>query len=188
MATNDDPSGTGTGYSEDVEEVLKTLVMVRSSVSVRTAPYTNERLRGEQELDIQRTKSVAVIPQKKSDGIVLVDWYTTNHSANPHNWSSEKKGFVVFILCYYTWSVYCAGSIYDTTSEGIVEHFGVSPIAATLGLSLSIQAYGVGDLLFSPITEISSVGRNHVYYLTFIVFWVLSFPTAIVDSFSGLLA
>lgn len=102
MATNEDPSGTGTGYSEDVEEVLETLAMVRSSVSVRTAPYINEHLRAEQELDLQRTKSVAIIPQKTSGGIVLVHWYTTDDSANPHNWSSEKKGFVVFIICCYT--------------------------------------------------------------------------------------
>jgi MFS family permease len=49
-------------------------------------------------------------------------------------------------------------------------------------------AYGVGDLLFSPLTEIPVIGRNPVYYLTFIVFWVLTFPEAVVDSFGGLLA
>ena len=32
------------------------------------------------------------------------------------------------------------------------------------------------------------IGRSPVYYLTFIVFWVLTFPTAVVDSFGGLLA
>jgi hypothetical protein len=30
MAADEDPSGTGTGYSEDVEEVLETLAVVRS--------------------------------------------------------------------------------------------------------------------------------------------------------------
>jgi DHA1 family multidrug resistance protein-like MFS transporter len=51
-----------------------------------------------------------------------------------------------------------------------------------------VLAYGVGDLLFSPLTEIPVVGRNPVYYLTFIIFWILAFPTAVVDSFGGLLA
>lgn len=34
----------------------------------------------------------------------------------------------------------------------------------------------------------SQIGRNPVYHLTFIVFWVLTFPTAVVDNFGGLLA
>lgn len=69
-----------------------------------------------------------------------------------------------------------------------MQRFGVNAVAASLGLGLYVLAYGVGDLLFSPLTEIPIVGRNPVYYLTFIIFWVLSFPTAVVDSFGGLLA
>ncbi len=69
-----------------------------------------------------------------------------------------------------------------------MEHFGVSPVAATLGLALYVLAYGVGDLLFSPLTEIPIVGRNPIYFLTFIVFFGLSFPSAVVNNFSGLLA
>jgi DHA1 family multidrug resistance protein-like MFS transporter len=170
------------------EEELEALGMVTSKSTVRTAPYTNQRLRAEQVLDAERTVSIAVIPQKTIDGAVLVDWYTTDDPANPQNWSEFKKGFVVFILCAYTWTVYCTGPIYATASEQIVEHFHVSPVAATLGLSLYILAYGIGDLLFSPLTEIPIIGRNPVYYLTFIIFWALSFGPATVNTFGGLLA
>jgi DHA1 family multidrug resistance protein-like MFS transporter len=51
-----------------------------------------------------------------------------------------KKAFDIFILHCYTWTVYCAGPIHATTSEGIVEYFGVSPVAVTLGLLLYILA------------------------------------------------
>ncbi|ORY09056.1 major facilitator superfamily domain-containing protein [Clohesyomyces aquaticus] len=137
---------------------------------------------------MERTKSIPVAPQKTTEGLVLVDWYTTDDPANPQNWSSNKKGFVVFILCLYTCTVYCAGPIYAASSEGIVEYFGISPVAASLGLSLYVLAYGIGDILFSPLSEIPIIGRNPIYYLTFIVFWVLAFPTAIINSFDGLLA
>lgn len=169
-------------------EDLEMLSAMRSVASIRTAPFTNERLQAEHVLDIARTKSLPVLPQKTSDGIVLVDWYTTDDPANPQNWSSFKKGFVVFILSVYTWTVYCAGPIYATAEDGIVERFGVSPVAASLGLSLYVLAYGIGDLLFAPLTEIPVIGRNPIYYLTFIVFWILAFPTAVVNSFGGLLA
>lgn len=150
--------------------------------------YNDDTVEAQRQLTLQRTKSVPIAPQKTEDGIVLVDWYTTDDPANPQNWTSAKKYFVIFVLCFYTWTVYCAGPIYATAEEGIQKEFGVSAVASTLGLSLYILAYGIGDLLFSPLTEIPVVGRNPVYYGTFLVFWILSFPQAVVDSFGGLLA
>ncbi|KAE9377604.1 MFS general substrate transporter [Stipitochalara longipes BDJ] len=184
----EDDAAVESEATPSAEEDLEVLGMVRSIGNIRVAPYTNERLRAEQELDLERSRSIPIIPQKTPNGIILVDWYTTDDPANPQNWSSFKKGFIVFILCAYTWTVYCAGPIYATATEGIVQHFGVSPVAASLGLSLYVLAYGIGDLLFSPLTEIPIIGRNPVYYLTFIVFWALSFPTAVVNNFGGLLA
>jgi DHA1 family multidrug resistance protein-like MFS transporter len=184
----EDDSAGGSEASPDTEEELEIIETTRTIETVHTAPYTNERLRAEQELDLERNRSIPINPQKTPDGVVLVDWYTTDDPENPQNWSNSKKNFVVFILCAYTWTVYCAGPIYATAAEGIVEHFHVSPVAATLGLSLYILAYGIGDLLFSPLTEIPIVGRNPIYYLTFIVFWALSFGPAAVNTFGGLLA
>ncbi|KAF1999563.1 MFS general substrate transporter [Amniculicola lignicola CBS 123094] len=171
---------------EDVD--IEMLGRTKSAASTQSMPYGFDRMRAEQALAMERTKSIPVAPQKTLEGLVLVDWYTTDDPANPQNWSSIKKSFIVIILCLYTCTVYCAGPIYAASSEGIIEHFGVSPVAASLGLSLYVLAYGIGDVLFSPLSEIPIIGRNHVYYLTFIVFWVLAFPTAIIDSFSGLLA
>jgi len=71
--------------SEDVGHNLEMLGMVRTMGSVHTAPYSNERVQAERVLNIERTKSLPIIPQKTSDGIVLVDWYTTDDPANPQN-------------------------------------------------------------------------------------------------------
>jgi DHA1 family multidrug resistance protein-like MFS transporter len=175
-------------YQQSPNEATIDLETARTITSIHTTPYTNERLQAEHIHSLARTKSLPIVPQKTTEGIVLVDWYTTDDSANPQNWSSFKKAFVVFILCCYTWTIYCAGPIYSTATEGIMQRFGVSAVAASLGLGLYVLAYGVGDLLFSPLTEIPVVGRNPVYYLTFIIFWILAFPTAVADSFGGLLA
>ncbi|KAJ3497047.1 hypothetical protein NLG97_g2202 [Lecanicillium saksenae] len=158
------------------------------SLKNEEATYNDDTVEAQRQLALQPTKSAPIAPQKTADGIVLVDWYTTDDPANPQNWSATKRYFVVFVLCFYTWTVYCAGPIYATAEEGIQEEFGVSAVASTLGLSLYILAYGIGDLLFSPLTEIPVVGRNPVYYGTFLVFWILSFPQVFVNSFGGLLA
>lgn len=169
-------------------EELGTLGITNSRGDIRNAPFSNERLEREQQFNLEKTRSIPIAPQKTTERIVLVDWYTTDDAANPQNWSSKKKSFVVFILCTYTWTIYCAGPIYATSMDGIVEHFGVSYVAATLGLALYVLAYGIGDLLFSPLTEIPIVGRNPIYYSTFFVFWALSFGPPLVNSFGGLLA
>ena len=38
-------------------------------------PFSDERLQIETELAIQRTKTLTIIPQKTSDGKILVKWY-----------------------------------------------------------------------------------------------------------------
>jgi len=173
---------------KDEEPSLERLATFRTVSSIRTAPYNNERLQAEQALDMERTKSIPIAP-KHSAGLILVDWYTTDDPENPQNWSSFKKGLVVFIIAFYTFVVYCAGPIYAASEGGgVLDHFGISPVAASLGLGLYVLAYGIGDLLFSPLTEIPIIGRNPIYYLTFIIFWILSFPTAAVNNFGGLLA
>ena len=91
-------------------------------------------------------------------------------------------------LCFYTFTVYCTGPVYSIASGLVEDHFKVSPVLASLGLGLYVLAYGIGDLLFAPLSEIPVIGRNPVYWMPFIVFWVLSCPEAVVDSFSGLLA
>ena len=42
-------------------------------------------------------------------------------------------------------------------------------------------------MTFAPLSEIPSIGRNPIYAITFMLFVVLSIPTALVQSFSGLL-
>lgn len=69
-----------------------------------------------------------------------------------------------------------------------MEAFQVSPWLAVLPLSFYVLAYGVGPLLCGPLCKIPVIGRNPVYIFTFILSFVLSFPTAVVRSFSGLLA
>ena len=167
---------------------LERLQLVITSSSVQTTPFTNELLQIERQLDIQCTKSIPVTPQKTADGTVLIDWYTTDDPENPQNWSSFKKAFIVFVKFWYTFVTYIAGSLWVTSEPGIVQKFGVSPIAAELGLALFVFGYGIGPLLFGPLTEIPIIGRNNIYYLTFIVYFALFFPPPVINSFGGLSA
>ena len=66
--------------------------------------------------------------------------------------------------------------------------FGVSQVAATLGLCLFVAGYGLGPMLFSPMSEIPQIGRNPVYLITLALFVALQVPTALATNFGMLLA
>jgi DHA1 family multidrug resistance protein-like MFS transporter len=170
------------------EENLESLKVSRTVSRHYAAPYSQERFETEQQLALERTKTIPIVPKKTTDGIVLVDWYTTDDPANPQNWGRWKRIFVTFLICIYTWVVYTGSSIYAPSEGGVMEDFGVSATAAALPLALYVLAYGIGPLIFAPLSEIPIIGRNPVYILTFVIFFALSFPTAVVNSFGGLLA
>ncbi|KAG9661532.1 MFS general substrate transporter, partial [Aureobasidium melanogenum] len=128
-----------------------------------------------------------IIPVRTADGVILVDWYTTDDKANPQNWSKTKKSLVTLLICIYTTAVYTGSAIYTPSAQGVMERFGVGATAAALGISLFVLAYGLGPLIFSPLSEIPKIGRNPPYIITFAIFTILCVPTALADNFAGLM-
>ncbi|KAF3482423.1 Benomyl/methotrexate resistance protein [Arthroderma uncinatum] len=128
-----------------------------------------------------------IMPEESPDGIVLVDWYSPDDQENPQNWSNTKKNLVAAQIFTYTFAVYMGSSIYTSSIPDIQIVFGVSTTVASLGLSLYVLGYGVGPMLFSPLSEMPIVGRNPPYIVTFGLFVILSLPTALADNFAGLI-
>jgi MFS transporter, DHA1 family, multidrug resistance protein len=50
----------------------------RTRTREQTVPYSTERFATELEEQAERQQSTIIVPQKTSDGITLVDWYTTD--------------------------------------------------------------------------------------------------------------
>jgi DHA1 family multidrug resistance protein-like MFS transporter len=135
-----------------------------SRVGTRTALHMSlSRADLEQQLSlasIERGPSRPIAPAILDDGTILVDWYATDDAANPQNWALSKKIVVLLQILIYTMGVYMGSAIYSPSIPGIMEQFGVEIGAASLGLSMYVLAYGVGPLLFSPLSEIPIIGRN----------------------------
>lgn len=159
-----------------------------SRASTQTSlQFTEARLEADEQHEIEKVKSIPIAPRKTKDGSILVDWYYTDDSENPHNWSNRKRALVTTMICLYTFVVYTTSAIYTSSTEGIIKEFGVSTLVATLGLSLYVLGYGIGPLVFSPLSEIPVIGRNPVYIVTMFLFVIISIPTALVDNFAGLM-
>lgn len=152
-----------------------------------TRPYTQERFDVERALDAEKTKSLVIMPTKTSDGNILVDWYTTDDKENPQNWSSGKKWVAMMQIALYSMAVYGSSSLYVPGIEGVMHEFHVGATPGALGLAIFVIGYGIGPLLWAPLSEIPAIGRNWVYVPTFFLFVVLAVPTALVKNYAGLL-
>lgn len=135
---------------------------------------------------VERGPSRPIEPETLADGTILVDWYDTNDVDNPQNWSLNKKNVVLAQILMYTMGVYMGSAIYSPSIPGVMQRFGVEIGAASLGLSMYVLAYGIGPLLFSPLSEIPIIGRNPPYIVSYAIFVILLVPTALVDNFAGL--
>ncbi|PPJ59651.1 hypothetical protein CBER1_01184 [Cercospora berteroae] len=136
---------------------------------------------------VNHASGVRVDPEKGMDKNV-VTWWGENDSENPQNWSLGKKCFVTFEICLLTTSVYIGSSIYSAGTMSVMETFGVSQVVATLGLCLFVAGYGLGPMIWSPLSEIPQIGRNPIYLGTLVVFVGLQPAVARAPNFGALLA
>ncbi|KAF2805756.1 major facilitator superfamily transporter [Mytilinidion resinicola] len=139
------------------------------------------------DVDLEKSPTANRTATRSKDGTLLVGWYSEDDVENPLNWSPLKKYSVALIICLYTVSVYLGAAIFSSSQPGVMEDFGVSLIASSLGMALYILAYGIGPMIFSPLSEIPAIGRTTPYLITFFIHVILLIPTSLVDNFAGLL-
>lgn len=96
-----------------------------------------------------------------------------------------------------TTTVYMASAIWSPAVTIGAEHFGVSELVSTLGITTfgmcpsdgywrpgtddTVVGYGVGPLFLSPLSEIPFIGRTAPYIITLVLFCAIQLPTAAVN-------
>ncbi len=75
------------------------------------------------------------------------------------NWSMSKKFLVTFLICLLTFSVYIGSAIYSAGTQGVMMRFGVSQVAATLGLTLFVAGYGLGPMVWAAVSKIPQINQ-----------------------------
>jgi DHA1 family multidrug resistance protein-like MFS transporter len=96
----------------------------------------------------------AVDPEKGTDKNVI-DWVDPADPDNPRNWSTVKKFFVTFEICFLTFSVYIGSAIYTAGIQDVVRVFGVSQVAATVGLTLYVSNLLANNTNINSFTDTS---------------------------------
>ncbi|QDS70197.1 hypothetical protein FKW77_006591 [Venturia effusa] len=141
---------------------------------------------GDKEIRLERNDTnPAGAPEERLDHNV-VEFTGPDDEDNPQNWSAKKKCFVFVQICLLTFSIYSASAIITPAQEVFVEIWGASRQSSSLVLSMFVLGYGLGPLLFSPMSEMPSVGRNIAYMSSFLIFIVITAIGSRVNNFPGL--
>ncbi|PYI17052.1 synaptic vesicle transporter [Aspergillus violaceofuscus CBS 115571] len=147
-------------YEEDLEAYgLYTVMSQASRVGRRTSTAT----------------SAPALPSSAQGGNPTIITWGPDDPENPQNWSIPKKLLVSSQIWLLTFAIYIGSAIYSPGIPSAAQHFGISSVAATLGLTLFVLGYGVGPMLLSPLSELPAVGRSPTYVLTLVVFVFFNF-------------
>ncbi|KAJ9490155.1 hypothetical protein VN97_g3100 [Penicillium thymicola] len=140
------------------------------------------------ELEQQESqRSPWIEPTITSDGAIQVDWYSDQDLDNPHNWSFAAKLLVYIEVNLFTFVVYMSVAIFAAAEGEFMTVFGVSRSVSVLGMSTYVLGYGTGPMIWSPLSEIPSIGRNPPYVVSITIFLILGVPTALVNNVPGFL-
>ncbi|KAJ5766282.1 uncharacterized protein N7511_003898, partial [Penicillium nucicola] len=122
----------------------------------------------------------------KPEGPIIISWSGPDDTENPQNWPRLLKAWVTCVISIYSFVVYCGSSIFVPSYEAMIAKFGHSEVVVSLVMALYVLGYGTGPLLFSPLSEIPSIGRNPPYVISFLLFIIISICLAVLDNFPAI--
>lgn len=117
----------------------------------------------------------------------LVLWNGPDDPENPLNWSRSYKYLIIALIMVLTTVTYMGSSIYVPGQETIEAEFGISHVIGTLNLSLYVLGYGIGPMIFSPLSEFAKLGRQQIYIITLFLYIIVNIGCATVHNVSGLI-
>lgn len=117
---------------------------------------------------------------------IVVGWDGDDDPENPYNWPKPYKILFVVEIGVLTAFVYMASAIYTPGVDEIMEKMHCGQTVATLPLTLFVFGYGIGPMVFSPLSENARFGRTSIYIITLAIFFILQIPTALVSDIASL--
>ncbi|SCU78220.1 LADA_0A04500g1_1 [Lachancea dasiensis] len=118
-------------------------------------------------------------------GLRIVDFVEDDHE-DPRNWPKRAKWNYTVLLGIICFDVAMMSAIITGDLDSPAAHFNVSIEVMCLCVSLMVWGFGLGPLLFAPLSE--EFGRNPVYLVTLLVAVVFIVPCGAAKNIGTLLA
>ncbi|RYP91898.1 hypothetical protein DL770_001958 [Monosporascus sp. CRB-9-2] len=111
--------------------------------------------------------------------------FVENDPENPKNWSKAFKWYITMVVAATCFVVAFASSVVTADIEGVAEEFHVSEEVALLTITLFVVGFGVGPMIFAPLSEV--YGRRIIYGTTLLAAVVFIIPGAVAKNIGTLL-
>ncbi|KAI5307373.1 hypothetical protein KEM56_005226 [Ascosphaera pollenicola] len=122
-----------------------------------------------------------LIPKKTKtkDGVEedyeLVTW-KEGDPENPKNWPKWKKWYITMTVAWTCFVVAFCSGIVTADFEDVEAEFNVSAEVALLTITVFVVGFGVGPMVFAPMSEM--FGRYPVYTITLFLAFIFEIPCA----------
>lgn len=107
---------------------------------------------------------------------VVVDFEGPDDPYRPTNWPMRKKMITTALYGLTTMGSTFASSVYSSDIAAVSEEFKVGTEVSILGLSLLLLGFGLGPLVWAPLSEV--YGRKYAVLLPYFIAGIFSFGTA----------
>ncbi|GMM36154.1 hypothetical protein DASC09_034790 [Saccharomycopsis crataegensis] len=124
-------------------------------------------------------------PLDPDTGIRLVTFVGDNDPDDPRTWAPKKKWGITLLLGLICFVVAFASSVITGGMEGPMISFDVSMEVSILAVTLFVIGFGVGPIVFSPLSE--EVGRRIIYSSTLFLGVIFIIPCAVAKNIGTLL-
>ncbi|CAE6432145.1 unnamed protein product [Rhizoctonia solani] len=122
--------------------------------------------------------------QGKEGRVVVVDWLPDDPE-NPMNWKISYRRFISLMIGLSCFCVAFSSSCYTAAVPGVIRTFGPKLDVALLGLSLFVLGFGLGPLVWGPLSEL--YGRRFTFFVSFIPYTLFHLGAGLAKNIETLL-
>ncbi|KAK7227378.1 hypothetical protein V2G26_015381 [Clonostachys chloroleuca] len=146
------------------------------------ATHRVESLPGEEPI---RVKSRATVNGDQTPVEYQLVTFHPDDPENPKNWSKAYKWYITMVVALTCFVVAFASSVITADVAGVAKEFGASEELTLASISLFVVGFGVGPMVFAPLSEV--YGRRIIYGSTLLVAVVFIIPSAVAKNIETIL-
>lgn len=104
---------------------------------------------------------------------------------SPFLWSNKRKSILTWISVGATCTTAYSAGAYTAAIPQMRELWGISEVAALVGVTVFVVGFGIAPMVLAPFSEIN--GRKPMFTVTGVLFVVFQIICAVTPTFSGML-
>ncbi|PGH14179.1 hypothetical protein AJ80_06048 [Polytolypa hystricis UAMH7299] len=161
----------------DADQQSQRLSRIDTALSVASLRYQTTISKIRSRNPRQTAPFAHPLTKEKTSQDVIVEFDGPDDAYRPMNWPFRKKCVTTALYGLTTMGATWASSVYSPGVDQIRHEFNVGQEVSVLGISLLLFGFGVGPLLWAPLSEL--YGRKPAVLIPYFVAGIFSFATAV---------